>query len=233
MSERVGRYAKAVAQPGRGDALAAALLEAAEQLSGVAGCELYVVNRTPDDGDVIWVTEVWSSRADLDASLEGDEVRARIAEVRPLIAEMELIEVLPVAGVGLDPVAEPTVTIRSLEDSEDLAARFGYGETGEARFPTGDLDAAGTGLSHQRLRPGRRQAFAHRHRRAEEVYVVLAGSGRVKVEDEVHEIGPRDAIRISPGLTRAFEAGPDGLELLAFGPRRQGDAEVIPGWWSD
>ena len=81
------------------------------------------------------------------------------------------------------------------------------------------------------VRPGKRQPFAHRHNQAEEVYVVLAGSGRVKLDGEVLEIGPLDAIRIAPSVTRAFEAGPDGLELLAFGQRHAGDAEIVRDFW--
>jgi mannose-6-phosphate isomerase-like protein (cupin superfamily) len=75
--------------------------------------------------------------------------------------------------------------------------------------------------------------FGHRHDQAEEVYVVLSGSGRVKLDDDIEEIAAMDAIRVAPAVTRAFEAGPEGLQLLAFGPRRRGDGEVIQGWWSD
>lgn len=124
-------------------------------------------------------------------------------------------------------------TIKNLEQIPDSAAKFGFGEIGEARFPNDDLAAESTGLSHHRLHPDRRQAFGHRHDEAEEVYVVLAGAGRIKLDDEIVEIGALDAIRVAPGVTRCFEAGSEGLELLAFGPRHQGDAEMIPGWWSD
>jgi mannose-6-phosphate isomerase-like protein (cupin superfamily) len=88
-------------------------------------------------------------------------------------------------------------------------------------------------VSHQRLKPGKRQAFAHKHDQAEEVYVVLKGSGRVKLDDEILDIDTLDAIRVSPGVIRQFEAGPDGIELLAVGPRRDGDGETLPGWWAD
>ena len=63
--------------------------------------------------------------------------------------------------------------------------------------------------------------------------MVLAGSGRVKLDDEVIKVELLDAVRVAPGVTRAFEADADGIELLAFGPRRDGDGELIPGWWSD
>jgi uncharacterized cupin superfamily protein len=114
----------------------------------------------------------------------------------------------------------------------DSAGPNGFGEMGEARFATGDLDAERTGIAHHSLRPGRRQLFGHRHDEAEEVCVVLAGSGRVKVEETVVELSPRDAIRIAPRAARCFEAGDDGLELLVFGSRHEGDGEILPGWWS-
>ena len=62
---------------------------------------------------------------------------------------------------------------------------------------------------------------------------MLAGSGRVKLDDEIVEIDALDAIRVAPGVTRRFEAGPQGLELLAFGPRHEGDGEIIKGWWDE
>lgn len=232
---KLARYGKATAQPGQGAALAEKLLSAAEQCRSVPGCELYLVNRAADDPDTIWVTEVWSDQDALDASLSGEETRELIAQARPLIAAMEMIELEPLGGHGLDgaAAAEPSYTARNIEDAPDMAPRFGYGDLGEARFLTDEIGAADTGVSHQRLKPGKRPSFAHRHRRAEEVYVVLSGSGRLKIEDEILDIGPRDAIRVAPGLTRAFEAGPDGLELLAFGPRRGGDAELVQEWWTD
>lgn len=126
-----------------------------------------------------------------------------------------------------------TYTIHKLTDTQDMAPKYGLEEQGEARFATDDLAAEQTGVSLQRLHPGKRQAFGHRHDAAEEVYVVISGSGRVKLDDEIEEVGTLDAIRVAPAVTRAFEAGPDGLELLAFGPRRKGDGEVLQGWWTD
>ncbi|HXS46860.1 MAG TPA: cupin domain-containing protein [Solirubrobacterales bacterium] len=124
-------------------------------------------------------------------------------------------------------------TIKQLTEVEDSAPKFGYGEIQQARFATSDLEAEQTGLSHHRLAAGNRQPFAHRHENAEEVYVVLAGTGRLKLDDEIVEVGVLDAVRVSPQVTRCFEAGPDGLEILAAGPRHEGDGEVIPGWWKD
>jgi mannose-6-phosphate isomerase-like protein (cupin superfamily) len=123
-------------------------------------------------------------------------------------------------------------TLRKLTDVADSATRFGYGELQESRFATSDLEAEQTGVSHHRVKPGKRQGFAHRHEKAEEVYVVLAGSGRVKLDDEIVEVETLDAIRVAPGVTRQFEGGPEGIELIVFGPRHEGDGDLIPGWWS-
>ena len=124
-------------------------------------------------------------------------------------------------------------TLKNLAEVDDSAPKFGYAEVQEARFAKDELEAEQTGISYQRVKPGKRQAFAHRHERAEEVYVVLGGSGQAKLEDQLVELRALDAIRVAPGVTRAFQAGPDGLELLAFGPRHDGDGDVLPGWWSD
>jgi mannose-6-phosphate isomerase-like protein (cupin superfamily) len=129
-------------------------------------------------------------------------------------------------------VAAP-YTLKRLTDVEDSAPRFGIGEIQATRFANDDLEVEHTGVSHHRLKAGKRQAFAHRHDKAEEIYVVLAGSGRVKLDDEIVEIEALDAIRVAPGVIRAFEAGSSGIELIAFGPRHDGDGELIHDWWSD
>lgn len=124
-------------------------------------------------------------------------------------------------------------THKKLTDVKDSAPEFGMGEVQEARFAKEDLDAEKTGVSHQRLKPGQRNPFGHMHEQAEEVYIVIAGSGRMKLDDEIIEVETLDAIRVSPEVIRAFEAGDDGIEVLAVGARHDGDGEVIPGWWSD
>jgi mannose-6-phosphate isomerase-like protein (cupin superfamily) len=124
-------------------------------------------------------------------------------------------------------------TLKKLSEVEDSAPKFGYGELQEARFAGKDLDAEETGLSLLRVKPGKRQGIAHKHENAEEVYVVLGGSGRVKLDDDIVEIARLDAVRVAPRVTRQFEAGPEGLELLALGSRHDGDGELLPGWWSD
>jgi mannose-6-phosphate isomerase-like protein (cupin superfamily) len=125
-------------------------------------------------------------------------------------------------------------TIKSLDDSEDMAPKFGFDSVQEARFCWRDLDAEKTGLAYMKVKPGQRQGFAHRHDQAEEIYVVLSGSGQIKLDDEVRDIGPRDAIRIAPGVVRALAAGDDGLEYLAFGPHHESDGEIIKeDVWAD
>jgi mannose-6-phosphate isomerase-like protein (cupin superfamily) len=129
-------------------------------------------------------------------------------------------------------VAKP-YTLRRLTDIEDSAPKSGFGDVQEARFAKDALETERTGFSYHRLKADKRQPFAHRHDQAEEVYVVLAGSGRVKLDDEIVELQALDAIRVAPDVTRAFEAGPSGIELLAFGPRCDGDGDVLMGWWAD
>ena len=123
--------------------------------------------------------------------------------------------------------------IRNLKEIEDSAVKFGLSPQMESRFARKDLGAETLGLSYQRLAPNMRQPFGHRHEQQEEVYVVLSGGGRVSFDDEVVEIRPWDAVRVAPDTTRAFEAGPDGLELLAFGAHTVStDVETVPGFWA-
>lgn len=124
-------------------------------------------------------------------------------------------------------------TRKKLTEVKDSAPEFGLDADGEARFAKYDLNVEQAGVSHHWLKPGKRQPFGHRHEEAEEIYVELGGSGRIKLDDEILEIQPLDAIRIAPRVTRAFEAGPGGIEVLISGPRHDGDGEVIQGWWSD
>jgi len=225
---------KFTAQAGRGDHLAQLLLRAADSLRDTAGCELYVINRSPSDPDVVWATELWLSQEALDASLDQlktDEGKAQVAAVGALLAQPpELIELEPLGGVGYL-AGGSGYTLVNLEDVEDMAKRFGFGDRGEARFANRPLGTVRTGISHQRLRPGARQAFGHRHQHAEEVFVVLAGSGRIKVDDEIRDVRALDAIRIAPTSARAFEAGPEGLEFVVFGPHHTGDGVIDSDFW--
>ena len=124
-------------------------------------------------------------------------------------------------------------TRKKLTDVKDSAPEFGFEDAQEARFARKDLEAEETGVSHLRLKPGQRSPFGHKHEQAEEVYVVIGGFGRMKLDEEIIEVERLDAIRVSPEVVRAFEAGPEGIEVLAVGRRYDGDGEVFPGWWSD
>jgi len=119
------------------------------------------------------------------------------------------------------------------EDVEDFAPKFGMGEVLQAHFARDAIEAKQFGLSLQRLKPNQRLPFGHRHERQEEVYVVVGGSGRLKIEEEVLELGQWDAVRVDPQLVRNLEAGPDGMDVLAFGAPGLRDTEQLMNWWTD
>lgn len=121
----------------------------------------------------------------------------------------------------------------SLDDAEDIAPKYGMSDTGQARFLREALGAEGLGMANYRLNAGSRIPFGHRHADVEEIYVVLAGSGRFKLDDEIVDVAERDVVYCPPGVMRAWEAGPDGLELIAFGHHVEGDGEMEQGWWAD
>jgi mannose-6-phosphate isomerase-like protein (cupin superfamily) len=105
----------------------------------------------------------------------------------------------------------------------------------EARFARAHLDSEHLGVSYFRYGPGYRSAVGHSHREQEEVYVVVSGSGRMKLDDTILELHQWDAVRVAPETVRAIEGGPDGLELIAVGSDRPagGDGVPTPGWWVD
>lgn len=130
-------------------------------------------------------------------------------------------------------LATMTYTKMNLTETVDSAPQFGLEEMGEAHFAREELDAKETGFSYQVLRPGKRQPFGHRHDDAEEVYVIVSGSGRMRLDDDVIDVAELDAIRVEPRVTRAFEAGENGMAVLAFGAHHEKDGEVIQGFWKD
>jgi mannose-6-phosphate isomerase-like protein (cupin superfamily) len=119
----------------------------------------------------------------------------------------------------------------NLGDVDDAAPGNGFGEVWEARVARTALAAEQTGITLFRLKPGRRSAFAHRHEQAEEVYVILRGDGRMKLDEHVVDVHALDAIRVSPAVSRAFEAGEGGLEFLVAGPHRANDGEIVADPW--
>lgn len=119
-------------------------------------------------------------------------------------------------------------------DVQDMAPQFGM-EGIEARFARKNLELENSGLSRFRLEPGSRTPFGHTHSEQEEVYVVVSGSARVAIGDDVLELGEWDAVRIPSGTMHAMEGGQDGAEILAFGaPNTDNkDVEMHPGWWPE
>jgi mannose-6-phosphate isomerase-like protein (cupin superfamily) len=126
-------------------------------------------------------------------------------------------------------------TIVNLMQVHDMAKDHGLSPGLESRFARVPLGLERSGLSHFRIGPGFRTPFGHTHHEQEEVYVILRGSARLKLDDEIVELGAWDAVRIPPGVWRGLEGGPEGAELLAFGaPNTENrDAEMRQGWWAD
>jgi len=120
----------------------------------------------------------------------------------------------------------------NLDDVTDLAAQYGMAELGEARYLREDVGAERIAATLYRMNPGRRTGFGHRHREAEEMYVVLSGSGRAKVEDDIVDLRALDALRVAPSCMRELEAGPHGMVVLAFGTHVADDGEMVQDWWT-
>lgn len=89
------------------------------------------------------------------------------------------------------------------------------------------------GVSRFTYQPGARMPFGHRHREQEEVYVVVAGAGRAKLDDDIIDLEPWDVLRVAPAVLRSFEGGKDGLDLVCVGGRKPsgGDTERVAGFW--
>jgi quercetin dioxygenase-like cupin family protein len=123
--------------------------------------------------------------------------------------------------------------IINLKDVEDSAGARAPGV--EGRFARKHLDSEHLGVSYFRYAPGVRASAAHSHREQEEAYVVVGGSGRIRLDDEVHEIRQWDVIHVSPPVVRAVEAGDEGLELIAVGSDRPegGDGVLAESAWID
>jgi uncharacterized cupin superfamily protein len=130
-------------------------------------------------------------------------------------------------------------TLRNIkEDLEDIGSLFDGAPDLEFRAATKPLELKKSGVSYQRVPPGYRFPYGHTHKVQEEVYVVLSGSGRMKVDDEIVELRAWDAVRVAAGAWRGYEAGPEGLEILVIGAPNLGDTprEDVEGkrnWWAE
>jgi quercetin dioxygenase-like cupin family protein len=124
----------------------------------------------------------------------------------------------------------PSYSVKNLKQVDDAAAdREGV----EARFGRKHLDSDHLGVSYFRYAPGFRTPFGHSHQEQEEAYVVVGGSGRMKLDDEVIDLHPWDAVRVAPEVVRGFEGGPEGLEVIAVGADRPegGDGVMVQDFW--
>jgi uncharacterized cupin superfamily protein len=119
----------------------------------------------------------------------------------------------------------------NFNEVEDLAIKFGMQDTGEARYLCDDVGAESIGASLYRMRAGKRTGFGHSHEEVEELYVVVEGDGRVKIDDEIIDLAPWDAVRVAAPQVREFEAGDGGMTLLAFGNHVKGDGNMQQDFW--
>lgn len=121
----------------------------------------------------------------------------------------------------------------NLKEVEDTAGKRVPGV--EGRFARKHLDSEHLGISYFRYPPSFRAPFGHRHREQEEAYVVVGGSGRIKLDDEVVELRQWDVVRVAADVVRGFESGPEGLDMIAVGADRpeDGDGEMVADWWTD
>jgi quercetin dioxygenase-like cupin family protein len=101
------------------------------------------------------------------------------------------------------------------------------------RFARTALESPELGVSRFTYEPGARMPWGHRHREQEELYVIVAGSGRARLDHEVIEIDTWDVLRVAPAVIRSFEAGPEGLDVICVGGRKPGgpDSERFPDFW--
>jgi hypothetical protein len=125
-------------------------------------------------------------------------------------------------------------TILNLGDVENVAPEFQMPEGLDVRFPKRDLGCAVGGVGIEKLPAGLRMPFGHKHAHQEEIYVIAEGSGRIKLDEEVHELRQWDILRIGPNVVRNLEAGSDGITLIAFGAPlgEESDTEMVPDWWT-
>jgi mannose-6-phosphate isomerase-like protein (cupin superfamily) len=126
----------------------------------------------------------------------------------------------------------PGFTITNLKEVKSESAAP---DEVEARFARKHFATPELGVSYFRYGPGYRGSTGHRHEVQEEAYVVVGGSGRIRLGDEVFDLRLWDVVRVAPEVVRGFEGGPEGLELIAIGGEKPegGDGVAVPDWWTD
>src|SRR3954471_474743 len=135
-------------------------------------------------------------------------------------------------------IAPVPFTLRNLrKDPEDVGSNFDAAPGLEFRLATKALELEQSGLGYQRIPPDSRFPYGHTHKQQEEAYVVVSGSGRMKLDDDIVEVKQWDVVRVAPGTWRGYEAGPEGLEILVFGAPNLGenprdDVEGQRDWWA-
>jgi mannose-6-phosphate isomerase-like protein (cupin superfamily) len=125
-------------------------------------------------------------------------------------------------------------TIKNLMDIEDSASGRASGV--QARFARSHIDSDQLGLTRMTYAPDTRSPMGHSHREQEEVYLVLSGAGRMKLDDDTIDLRPWDVVRVAPHTVRGFHSGPEGLDLIAVGSTRPEGGDGVPapeGWWGD
>ena len=141
-------------------------------------------------------------------------------------------------SADLDGEAVPFTLTNLKLDLDDLGSNFDGAPGLEFRHASKALELEHGGLCYQRIPPGYRFPYGHTHKKQEEVYVVVRGSGRMKLDDEIVEVKEWDVVRVPPGTWRGYEGGPEGLEILVFGAPNLGenpreDVEGKRDWWAD
>jgi mannose-6-phosphate isomerase-like protein (cupin superfamily) len=127
-------------------------------------------------------------------------------------------------------------TALNLKEVQNQGPNFGLDEKDlQLRMARVPLNCQNSGVSYLRFGPGWRTPYGHTHKQQEEIYILVSGSARMKLDDDVIEVEPWTAVRIAPEAMRAVEAGPDGAEIIAIGAPNTGpgDGDITPGWWSD
>ena len=120
-------------------------------------------------------------------------------------------------------------------DVEDMAPKFQLSPGLESHFARKPLGLQNSGVTLYKVAPDFRTPFGHRHSEQEEIYIIVGGSARLKLDDDIIDLQQWDAVRIPADTMRGLEGGPEGAEVIAFGaPNNDNkDAEMVPGWWSD